>query len=117
MKHSVIGFLIADISNIDESAHNHFNNCSLIIQTENLLFYIDMMKLNSFEEQFIVIDDDFNEPNGDDILELNRNQYANEIRSIIESYDAKWISYQSAKSQNSNPFDTDDHIISSIERV
>lgn len=114
-KNSAIGFPINNISLSDDVIQNHFNSHSLIIQTENLLFYIDMINMNSIEDQFLFIDDDFEEPNADDILKMN--QYAIEIRRIIESHNAKWILYQSTKSQSSKSFDIDDHTISSIERI
>lgn len=101
----------------EQFAFDNLNNSSLFIRTENLLFCIDMTNMQSSEDQILFIDDDFEEPNATDIHEFNGNQYLTEIRRIIESHDAKWISYQPGKSQNSKPFDTDDHTISSVERI
>lgn len=69
-------------------------------------------------DQILYVDEDFVEPSEDDIFELNRNQYNDEIRRIIETHTANWIPYHPRESQNSNPLDIDDHIaISSIERI
>lgn len=125
MKYSVIGnpienlFTNGDVddnNNNNESSFNQLNHLNVFVRTENLVFYIDMMNIKSGEDQILFIADDF-EKLEDDISEFNRNKYSNEIRRIIESHNTKWIPYQAGTSQNSNPFDTDDHTIESIERM
>lgn len=101
----------------DEFAIDNLNSSNIFIRTENLLFYIDMTNMKSGDNQILFIDDDFQEPTVTDMHKLNGNQYSNEIRRIIESHDAKWIPYQPGKSHNSKSFDTDDHTISSMERI
>lgn len=76
-----------------------------------------MSSVTSGVSQFLFIENDIERTNEDEILEYMQNQISTEIRSIIESHNANWIPYQPKKSQNSNPFDTDDHTISSIERI
>lgn len=101
----------------DEFGDDNLNSSHIFIRTSNLLFYIDMTNMQSGDDHILFIDDDFQAPTVTDIHVFNGNQYLNEIRRIIESHDAKWISYQPGKSHNSKPFDTDDHTISSIERI
>lgn len=101
----------------DEATFNNLNPLDVVVRTENLVFYIDLKNVESGDDQILFVADDFEEPNEDDISEFNRIQYSDEIKHIIESHDAKWIPYQPGTSQNSNPFDTDDHTISSIERI
>lgn len=92
-------------------------NTYAIVRAPNLLFYIDMMNENASNDQIIFVDEDFLEPSEENILEMYGKHDDAEIRRIIESHDARWISYQPEGSQNSNPLDIDDLRKSSIERI
>lgn len=89
----------------------------MFICTENLLFYVDMMKIQSSENPNIFIENFFEGPSEDELFAFNHNQYTSKLRRIIESHGIKWIVHEPEKCQNLNPFDTDDHTISSIERI
>lgn len=91
-------------------------NIYAIIRAPNLLFYIDMTGVNASNDQVLFVDEDFLEPSDEDILEMYGKQYNTEIKRIIDTHDARWISYQPEGSQNSNPLDIDDRT-SSIERI
>lgn len=93
------------------------NNSDILICIENLMFFIDMVNAQSSESQTISIEENFEGPNEDELFTFNQNQNTSKIRRIIESHDTKWIVYQPEKCQNSNPFDIDDHTVSSIERI
>lgn len=100
---------------LDESIIGNPNTCA-IVQAPNLLFYIDMMRVNAGNDHTVFVDEDFLEPTEENTLKMYGAQYDTKIQRIIESHDAKWISYQPEGSQNSNPLDIDDRT-SSIERI
>lgn len=87
-------------------------NAYAIVRAPNLLFYIDMTSISASSDQIVFVDEDSFEPNKENILEM----HDTEIKHIIETHDARWISYQPEGSQNSNPLDIDDRT-SSIERI
>lgn len=95
-----------------------FNNLNhSFVGVANLILYIDITNIKSGEDQILFVANDFDGPNEDDISEFYRNQYSDKIKRIIETHDTKWIPYQPETSQNPNPFDADDHTISSMERI
>lgn len=101
----------------DEIPTRNLNDNNAVFHIEKFLVYIDMMNMKSNKDHVLFIAGNFRQTNVDYMFELNRNQYSAEIKRIIESHDAKWISYQPERNQNSNPLDTDHHTITSIERI
>lgn len=117
LNHSISECAGDGIEFIDEIPNSNRMHSTFMFRAPNLLSYIDMANGNSNNDRMLFIEENFQHPNEDEISEVNRNQYIVEIRHIIESHDAKWISYHPGKSQHSHPLDTDDHTISSIERI
>lgn len=107
-RHSITG------QNVQSTYSNSIN---VVFHVGNVLLYIDTTNMISNADHVLFIADNFQQPTEHDIFEFNQNQYSAEIKRMIESHDAKWISYQPEKNQNSNPLDTDQHTISSMERV
>lgn len=101
----------------DDASIIDIPNTYAIVRAPNLLFYIDMTRVNSSNDQIVFVDEDFFEPSKENMHDVNAKQYDAKIRRIIEAHDARWISYQPEGSQNANPLDIDDLQKSSIERI
>lgn len=101
----------------DDALFNKLNHSHVFVRFANLVVCIDMANIKSGEDHTLFVANDFQEPNEDDLSEFYRNQYSDEIKRIIATHDTKWIPYRPGTSQNPQPFDTDDHTISSMERI
>lgn len=112
-----MGFYMQNMFSTEDGLFNNSNYSKIFIHMGGLVLYIDMTFIKSGEHRILLIGEDFERPTEDDISQYNRNQNSFDIKRIIESHNAKWIPYQPRKSLNSNQFGTDDHTISSIERI
>lgn len=86
---------------------------NILFLIENVLYYADITN----DDQTVYIDSDANEADYDDLTEFYGNQYGNEIKYNRNVYETKWISYQQWQNRFTHGINTDDHTISSIERI
>lgn len=101
-------FTSDDNSQIELSASN------LLFSIEKILFFAN---IGAGDQVVFINSSPNNIDDNDNLLEFHQYQQLNEIKTIRNSYNVKWIPYQQWTSRTTNRKTYDDHTMSSIERI